>query len=77
VGVTATTGTTVGEAAVAALKAGCDLLVVPGDGADQDDAFRAVTTAVRRGDVSADRVAEALRHIAALHRLGPTAPAKP
>jgi beta-N-acetylhexosaminidase len=68
VAATATTGGSVGEAAVAALEAGVDLLVVPGGPAEQDDAFRAVVTAVRRGDVKASRVAQALRRIAALRR---------
>ncbi len=77
VAVTATTGTSVGEAAVTALQAGCDLLLVPGGRSEQDEAFRAVTTAVRRGEISADRIAEALRRVAALHRLGPAAPATP
>src|SRR4051794_33953198 len=54
------TGRPVAEVAVAALKAGCDLLWVPGDAADQEAAWRAVVRALRSGDVPAARVAEAL-----------------
>jgi beta-N-acetylhexosaminidase len=66
--VTLTTGGTVADAAVAALEAGCDLLYVPGDAADQEAAFRAVVTAIRSGRVPGDRVAEALQRVAALKR---------
>ena len=57
VATTATAGGTVGEAAVNALKAGVDMLVIPGGRAQQDQAFRAVVAAVRSGDISpgADR----------------------
>ena len=47
VATTATAGGTVGEAAVNALKAGVDLLVIPGGRAQQDQAFRAVVAAVQ------------------------------
>jgi beta-N-acetylhexosaminidase len=63
---TATTGGSVGDAAVAALKAGVDLLVVPGGPAQQDEAYRDVVAAVRSGDVPAGRVVDALRRIAKL-----------
>lgn len=63
---TATTGGSVGEAAVAALKAGVDLLVVPGGPAQQDEAYRDVVAAVRSGDIPAGRVVDALRRIAKL-----------
>lgn len=66
VATTATTGGTVGEAAVAALKAGVDLLVVPGGRAQQDEAYRDVVAAVRSGDVPAGRVVDALQRIAQL-----------
>ena len=65
---TATTGGSVGEAAVEALKAGADLLVVPGSRVEQDDAFRKVVAAVRRGDIRPARVVQALKRIAALRR---------
>lgn len=66
VATTATAGGNVGEAAVQALKAGVDMLVVPGGRPQQDQAFRAVVAAVKSGDVSPGRVAEALKRIAAL-----------
>ena len=47
VATTATTGGSVGEAAIDALKAGVDLLVVPGGRTQQDEAYRAVVAAVR------------------------------
>jgi beta-N-acetylhexosaminidase len=64
--VTGVTGGTTAQAAVEALKAGCDLLYVPGDAADQDAARAAVAEAIRRGDVSAARVRDALLHAAVL-----------
>jgi beta-N-acetylhexosaminidase len=66
---TATTGGSVGEAAVAALKAGVDMLLVPGGPAQQDAAYRAVVAAVASGAIPPERVASALRRIAALRRL--------
>jgi beta-N-acetylhexosaminidase len=65
---TATTGGTVGEAGVAALQAGVDMLVVPGGRAEQDEAHRTLVTAVRSGTIAGERVVEALRRIAALRR---------
>ena len=61
-------GQDVGEAAVAALRAGCDLLYVPGDAGAQEDAYRALARAIRRGTVPAGRVAAALRRVALLQR---------
>jgi beta-N-acetylhexosaminidase len=69
VATTATTGGSVGAAAIDALNAGVDLLVVPGDSAQQDEAYRAVVAAVRSRKVSPERVAEALKRIAALRAL--------
>lgn len=69
VATTATTGGGVGEAAVDALKAGVDMLVVPGGRAQQDEAYRAVVSAVRSGEVPASRVVSALKRIAELRRL--------
>jgi len=66
---TATSGGSVGEAAVEALKAGADMLLVPGGRAQQDEAFRAVVAAVRRRDIAPERIVSALRRIAALRRL--------
>jgi beta-N-acetylhexosaminidase len=64
--VTGVTGGTAAQAAVEALKAGCDLLYVPGDAGDQEAARAAVAEAIRRGDVSAARVRDALLHAAVL-----------
>jgi beta-N-acetylhexosaminidase len=69
VATTATTGGTVGEAAVTALKAGVDQLVVPGGRAQQDEAYRSVVAAVASGAISPDRIVSALRRIAALRRV--------
>jgi beta-N-acetylhexosaminidase len=69
VAATAATGGTVGQAAVDALRAGCDLLLVPGDRADQQAAYRAVVRAVRRGVVPQERYREALARVSALKRL--------
>ena len=66
---TATSGGSVGEAAVKALKAGADLLLIPGGRAQQDEAYRALVAAVRRREVPATRVVSALRRIAKLRRL--------
>lgn len=63
-----TSGTTPGDAAVDALNAGCDLLLLPGDAADQEQAVRTVVRAVRQGTVSAARVKDALQRTAALKR---------
>jgi len=61
-------GSTPGAAAIAALNAGCDLLLLSGDGDDQEQALRAVVRAVRRGTVSTARVREALGRVEALRR---------
>lgn len=66
VATTATTGGSVGEAAVEALKAGVDMLVVPGGRAQQDEAYRDVVAAVRSGEIPAGRIVDALRRIAKL-----------
>jgi beta-N-acetylhexosaminidase len=59
-------GEPVASLAVAAVKAGVDLLWVPGDAPDQDAAWRAVTRALRNGEIPASRVADALRRVRAL-----------
>jgi len=68
VSATAATGESVGAAAVAALRAGCDLLVVPGGRAEQDAAVRTVLAAVRRGELPRARVEEAFGRVLALKR---------
>jgi beta-N-acetylhexosaminidase len=69
VATTATTGGSVGDAAVDALKAGVDMLVVPGGRAQQDDAYRAVVAAVASGTIAPERVVASLRRIARLRAL--------
>jgi beta-N-acetylhexosaminidase len=66
---TATSGGSVGDAAVDALKAGADLLLIPGGRAQQDEAYRAVVAAVRSREIPAERVVSALSRIATLRRL--------
>jgi beta-N-acetylhexosaminidase len=61
-------GSSVGDAAVAALRAGCDLLYVPGDAAAQEQAYRAIARAIRRGTIPPGRAAAALRRVALLQR---------
>jgi beta-N-acetylhexosaminidase len=51
---------------VQAIKAGCDLVWIPGDATDQDAAWRAVVRALRTGEIPAARVAEALRRVSLL-----------
>ena len=65
---TLTTGQTVAEAAVDALQAGCDLLWVPGDAADQEAVRRAIVRGVRTGTIPVRRVADALRQVSRLQR---------
>ncbi|WP_354698711.1 Beta-hexosaminidase [Paraconexibacter sp. AEG42_29] len=62
------TGGTIADAAVDALKAGCDLLWIPGDAGDQEAAYRAVVRAVRTGAIPRKRVRSALAHVTALKR---------
>jgi beta-N-acetylhexosaminidase len=69
VATTATTGGSVGEAAIDALKAGVDLLVVPGGRAQQDEAYRAVVAAVRSRAIPPERVVSALQRIAVVRKL--------
>lgn len=66
---TLSTGGSVGAAAVAALRAGCDLLLVPGNSTDQEEAYRAVVRAVQRGQIGTARVRDALVASARLRRL--------
>ncbi|HEY8638746.1 MAG TPA: glycoside hydrolase family 3 N-terminal domain-containing protein [Solirubrobacteraceae bacterium] len=65
---TAVTGGTVAQAAVDALRAGVDLLVVPGDATDQESAYRAVLDAVRRGILKRSRIVDAVKRVLALKR---------
>lgn len=59
------------DAAVAALRAGADVLVISGPRGEQEAAYTAVLNAVRRGDVPRSRVDTAVtRILAAKRRLG-------
>jgi beta-N-acetylhexosaminidase len=65
---TIATGGSIGRVAVDALAAGCDLLYVPGDARAQDEAWRAVTRALRTGELKRERVADALARVGSLKR---------
>ena len=67
----------VGEAAVAAVRAGCDQLLALGPEALQQEVMDAVALAIEHGDLPAGRVADALRRVeAAVAKWGPkSAPA--
>ena len=60
------TGKSVGDAAVAALKAGDDLLYVSGGTAEQEQAFGAVLAAIRKGELSRDRIEASVARVLAL-----------
>lgn len=59
-------GSSPAQLAVQAIRAGCDLVWIPGDAADQADAVRAIAKALRDGKLPVARVADALRRVAAL-----------
>ncbi|WCB92331.1 Beta-hexosaminidase [Baekduia alba] len=59
-------GEPVSALAVDAIKAGVDLVWIPGDAADQDAAWRAVVRALRTGDIPAARAADALKRVGLL-----------
>lgn len=61
-----TGGESVAELAVRAIKAGVDLVWIPGDVAAQDAAWRAVVRALRDGTLPASRVADALARVSKL-----------
>ena len=66
--VTAATGGTVADAAVRALKAGCDLLFLPGGATDAEAAYNAVLAAVREGQLDPQAVSRSLARVAALKK---------
>jgi beta-N-acetylhexosaminidase len=66
VAVTATGATSIARAAVDAINAGCDLLVIAGGRDEQEAAYRGVVAAVRRGEIPRERFVEAVRRVAAL-----------
>jgi beta-N-acetylhexosaminidase len=63
---TATTGATAAAAAVQALRAGADLLWIPGAAADQEAAYQAVLRALRASPTLRTRAAQALARTAGL-----------
>jgi beta-N-acetylhexosaminidase len=66
----------VGDAAVAAVRAGCDQLLALGPEALQREVMDALAMAIERGEVPANRIAEARRRVeAAVQKWGPGAPA--
>jgi len=68
VGTTGVTGGTVPQAALAALKAGADLIYIPGSADDQEEAYQAVLSAVRTGRISPARLDGSLRRVLELKR---------
>lgn len=66
--VTAVTGGTVAQAAVDALRAGADLLWIPGDAAEQERAYRAVLDALRRDPRLRARAAASLERVGTLEQ---------
>jgi beta-N-acetylhexosaminidase len=68
VGTTGVTGGTVPQAALAALKAGVDLIYIPGSADDQEEAYQAVLSAVRTGRISPARLDGSLRRVLELKR---------
>jgi len=66
--VTAATGGTVPDAAVRALKAGCDLLFLPGGATDAEAAYNAVLAAIRAGQLDPKAIAASIGRVAALKK---------
>ena len=65
---TAAGGMSVGDAAVEALQAGCNLLYLPGGQAEQEEAYRAVVPAIRKGKLDVERLRASMKRIGALRR---------
>ncbi|MGI8803399.1 MAG: glycoside hydrolase family 3 N-terminal domain-containing protein [Solirubrobacteraceae bacterium] len=66
--VTAATGGSVADAAVRALKAGCDLLFLPGGATDAEAAYNAVLGAIRQGQLDPQAISRSLARVAALKK---------
>lgn len=62
------TGSSIGPTAVAAVRAGADLLYVPGGPREQEAAYRAVVRAARREEISIARLRASVARIVALKR---------
>ncbi|MDQ3607585.1 MAG: hypothetical protein M3459_01605 [Actinomycetota bacterium] len=65
---TAAGGGSVGDDAVDALQAGCDLLYLPGGREEQEQAYRAVVTAIREGDLDVERLQASAKRVGELRR---------
>jgi len=61
-------GGNVGDDAVDALQAGCDLLYLPGGREEQEVAYRAVVTAIREGELDVERLQASVERIGELRR---------
>ncbi|MDQ3408854.1 MAG: hypothetical protein M3469_02575 [Actinomycetota bacterium] len=61
-------GGNVGDDAVEALQAGCDLLYLPGGREEQEVAYRAVVTAIREGELDVERLQASVERIGELRR---------
>jgi len=73
-------GRNVGTAAIMSMKAGADLLYVAGGRPQQEQVYRAITAAVRRGEISRERLSLSVQRVLALKRgygLLPAAKARP
>jgi beta-N-acetylhexosaminidase len=66
--VTAATGGSVADAAVRALKAGCDLLFLPGGATDVEAAYNAALAAIRQGSLDPQAINRSLERVAALKK---------
>jgi beta-N-acetylhexosaminidase len=60
------TGGSAGQAAVSAVQAGEDLLYITGSPAEQLSAYHAVLSAVQSGQISRDRIRDAVLHVLTL-----------
>ena len=61
-------GLGIGDAAVQALQAGCDLLLVPGDARAQEQAWAAIVRALRDGTLDRAQVAQSLARVERMKR---------
>ncbi len=64
----ATKNADMGEAAVKALEAGCDLLILPGNKSAVEGAMRAVKAALDSGRIPANRLEDSLRRIRSMKK---------
>lgn len=57
-----------GHAAVMAVRAGADMVLVPWRPERQEEVYAALVSAVQRGEIATERLSDALRHVLALKR---------